>query len=141
MGRGQSGYLYGYPFLLPLRGTGATGFAGVLCPRGNTPLLQQGEPDTHKQHQNPAGGKWRAKRGGEEREESRVVFSSKAAVSAIAHTGVKVCCPEGSTLQAGDTRSQLALFRAGLNLLALFFASLDPVPYRCGLPLGSRPGS
>lgn len=51
MGRGQSGYLHMYPFLLPLRDAGATGFAGVLCPRGNTPLLQQGEPDTHRQHQ------------------------------------------------------------------------------------------
>lgn len=51
MDRGQSGYLRVYPFLLPLRDAGATGLVGVLCPRGNTPLLQQGEPDTHKQHQ------------------------------------------------------------------------------------------
>lgn len=53
---GQSGYLYMYPFLLLLRDAGATGLAGVLCPRGNTPLLQQGEPDTHKQHQESRRG-------------------------------------------------------------------------------------
>lgn len=57
MGKGQSGYLYMYPNLLSLTDAVATGLAGVLCPRGNTPLLQQGKPDTHKHSiKNPAWG-------------------------------------------------------------------------------------
>lgn len=72
MGRGQSGYLHVYPFLLPLRDAGATGLAGVLCPRGNTPLLQQGEPDTHRQHQESHSGTSGGGNGGrkENREQS-----------------------------------------------------------------------
>lgn len=52
--RGQRGYLYVY-VSLPLRDAGATGLAGVLCPGGSTPLLQQGEPDTHHSVKHPAG--------------------------------------------------------------------------------------
>lgn len=66
---GQSGYLYMYPFLLLLRDAGATGLAGVLCPRGNTPLLQQGEPDTHKQHQESRRGTNGGEKGMERKKE------------------------------------------------------------------------
>lgn len=72
MGRRQSGYLHMYPFLLPLRDAGATGLVGVLCPRGSTPLLQQGEPDTHRQHQESHRGTGREGNGGkkEKKEQS-----------------------------------------------------------------------
>lgn len=66
---GKSGYLHVYPFLLPLRDAEATGLVGVLCPRGNTPLLQQGEPDTHRQHQESHRGTSGERNGG--REENR----------------------------------------------------------------------
>lgn len=78
MGKGQSGYLYMYPYLLPLTDAGATGLAGVLCPRGNTPLLQQGEPDTHKHSiKNSRMGIKREKRM-EGRKENREELSSGA---------------------------------------------------------------
>lgn len=78
-GQGQSGYLYMYPNLLPLTGAGATGLAGVLCPRGNTPLLQQGEPDTHKHSiKNPVWGYREKKMEGGKRRERRVIFSGTA---------------------------------------------------------------
>lgn len=78
-GQGQSGYLYMYPNLLPLTGAGATGLAGVLCPGGNTPLLQQGEPDTHKHSiKNSRVGIEREKTEGGKRRERRVIFSGTA---------------------------------------------------------------
>lgn len=74
MVRRQGGYLHMYPFLLPLRDAGATGLAGVLCPRGSTPLLQQGEPDTHRQHQESHRGE-QVEKGmeGGKRRESKVI--------------------------------------------------------------------
>lgn len=76
-GQGQSGYLYMYPNLLPLTGAGATGLAGVLCPGGNTPLLQQGEPDTHKHSiKHSRVGTQREKGRREEREEKEELSSA-----------------------------------------------------------------
>lgn len=76
-GQGQSGYLYMYPNLLLLTGAGATGLAGVLCPGGNTPLLQQGETDTHKHSiKNARVGIQREKRWREGREEKEELSSA-----------------------------------------------------------------
>lgn len=85
VGRRQSGYLHMYPFLLPLRDAGATGLAGVLCPRGNTPLLQQGEPDTHRQHQESHKDTGKEGSGGrkENREQSYPLHASVSCHSSI----------------------------------------------------------
>lgn len=82
----QCGYLRVYPGL-PLWGVGATGLAGALCPRGNTPPLQQGERDTHKQHQESRGWGEREEEWREEREQRGVIFV--AMPSASADTGLE----------------------------------------------------
>lgn len=95
MVRRQGGYLHMYPFLLPLRDAGATGLAGVLCPRGSTPLLQQGEPDTHRQHQEShRGGTGREGNGGRKEKREQSYPAACKCVLLFVHTGMQVCSPK-----------------------------------------------
>lgn len=111
-GQGQSGYLHLYPFLLLLRDAGATGLAVVLCPRGNTPLLQQGEPDTHGQHQESHSGTRGEGNGGRKENREQSYPSCTLECPATVHTGIQVCCPKEAR-QAGDKGTP----RAWLNEL------------------------